>query len=102
MPATGVDRRRYSSLLPYRHRDRLVLLGARYAGARRGPPLRIADLEDVAKAGHLTFEVTVAGWRGPRRTVAWLTLERRVLATMSNGCGSIRGTPRESFVSWVR
>jgi hypothetical protein len=83
LPATGAERRRYSSLLPYRHRGRLVLLGARYAGAHSASALRIADLEDVARAGQLTFEVAVAGIRGPWRTVAWLTLGRRLPAEMS-------------------
>lgn len=83
MPATGVDRRRYSSLLPYRHRGRLVLLGARYTGARPGSPLQISDLEGAAAAGQLTFEVAVAEVRGVWRTVAWLTLKRRVPAEVS-------------------
>ena len=82
MPATGIDRRRYSSLLPYRHRDRLILLGARYAGVPRVSPLRMVDLDNTAM-DQLTFEVAVAVPRGPWRTVAWLTLERRVSATMS-------------------
>lgn len=80
MPATGIDRRRYSSLLPYRHRNRLILLGARYAGAPRVSPLHIDDLEPAAHAGSLVFEVAVARFRGPWRTVAWLTLDRRVPA----------------------
>jgi len=83
MPATGVDRRRYSSLLPYRHHGRLLLLGARYAGARRGAPLQISDLETAAAAGELVFEVAVTEVRGAWRTVAWLTLERRVPAEAS-------------------
>jgi len=83
LPAIGADRRRYSSLLPYRHRDRLVLLGARFAGAPRNAPLRITDLEGMAAAGRLTFEVAVAGMRGPWRTVASLTLERRLSAQVS-------------------
>jgi hypothetical protein len=82
MPATGADRRRYSSLLPYRHRDRLILLGARYAGVPRVSPLHMVDLDDAA-ADQLTFEVAVAGLRGPWRTVAWLTLEGRVSGTVS-------------------
>ena len=80
MPATGIDRRRYSSLLPYRHRNRLVLLSARYAGPPRRSPLHIDDLEHAANAGQLAFEVAVARLRGPWRTVARLTLRRRVPA----------------------
>jgi hypothetical protein len=83
MPTTGADRRRYSSLLPYRHRDGLVLLGARYAGTPRAAPLQIAELEDAADTGALIFEVAVAGLRGPWRTIAWLVLERRLPADLS-------------------
>lgn len=83
LPATGADRRRYSSLLPYRHHGRSVLLGARYAGAHDGSPLRIADLDDAATAGRLTFEVAVARVWGPWRTIALLTLERRLPAELS-------------------
>lgn len=80
LPATGIDQRRYSSLLPYRHRNRLVLLSARYAGPPRRSPLHIDDLEHAANAGQLAFEVAVARFRGPWRTVARLTLQRRVPA----------------------
>jgi hypothetical protein len=83
MPATGVDRRRYSSLLPFRHQGRLILLGARYAGPPRVAPLHLSELEDAAEAGGLTFEVGVARARGPWRTVAVLTLHRRVPAGVS-------------------
>lgn len=78
IPTIGADRRRYSSLLPYRHRNALVLLGARYAGAARAAPMRIGELESAANAGALTFEVAVAGLWGPWRTIAWLVLERRL------------------------
>ena len=80
MPTRGADRRRYSSLLPYRHHDRLVLLGARYAGPRRRTPLRIADLEHAMATGGLTFDLAVAHLRGPWRTIARLTLQRRLPA----------------------
>lgn len=83
MPATGVDRRRYSSLLPYRHQGRLILLSARYAGGPRGAPLRLTDLEDAAEAGQLRFDIAVAGLWGSWRTIAGLTLQRRVPAGVS-------------------
>jgi hypothetical protein len=60
----------------------LIMMGARYAGVPRGSPLRMVDLDDAA-ADQLTFEVAVAGLRGPWRTVAWLTLERRLSAAAS-------------------
>jgi hypothetical protein len=80
LPTMGADRRRYSSLLPYRHRGRLVLLGARYAGPRRSAPLRIADLDDAARAGALAFDLAVARLYGPWRAIARVTLERRLPA----------------------
>jgi hypothetical protein len=76
VPARGYDRRGYSSLLAYRHDERLVLVGARYAGPRRAEPLRLADLDDDADG--LRFVLLLAGLTGTWTPVAQVVLERRL------------------------
>lgn len=76
MPARGYDRRGYSSLLAYRHGNRLVLVGARYAGPRRARPLRLTDLGDSADG--LRFVLLLAGLAGSWTPVAGVMLGRRL------------------------
>ena len=75
VPTIGFDRRVFSSLLPFRHRERLLLLGARLVGPRR-PGLHLDGLADAAEAGQVAFDVAVGGLTGPWRPQARLTLRR--------------------------
>jgi hypothetical protein len=77
VPARGYDRRGFSSLLAYRYDERLVLVGARYAGPRRAQPLRLADLNDD-NANGLRFVLLLAGLTGTWTPVARVVLERRL------------------------
>lgn len=76
-PALGADRLRYTSLLPYRQGDRVVLLGARYARTAPATPLHLADLDAEALAGRAAFELSVATLTGPWRPVGVIVLDRR-------------------------
>lgn len=83
MPTVGFDRRRYSSLLLYRHRGRLTVLGARYVGAARATPVQLGNLDDVVGGDGATFQLSIAGPAGRWRPIAELVLERRLPAAAS-------------------
>lgn len=82
-PTIGFDRRHFSTVLVYRYRGQLTLVGARYIGARRTAPLQLGRLDDAMHDGELAFEVSVAGLRGPWRSVGTLSLARRLPAGLS-------------------
>jgi hypothetical protein len=76
LPARGFGDRPYSTLLPYRLGGRLVVICAR-AVTTDGPGPLLRELR-TRGVGGLEFELAIAGPRGPRATVARLTLGERV------------------------
>lgn len=75
-PARGFLDRPYSTLLPYRLRGRLIVIGAQRSGSGgRGPKLAELRGRDV---GGLSFDLTVAHPGGAWRKVARLSLEKRL------------------------
>jgi hypothetical protein len=76
LPSRDFLDRPYSTLLPYRLRGRLVLLGARGL-ARNGPGPRLADLRRPEFTG-LDFELTVATLSGAWKPAARLSLRERL------------------------
>lgn len=83
VPSVGFDRRRYSSILVYRLRGRLILFGARYAGPRGTTPVRLGNLDQAVDRGEVTFELSIAGPMGRWGPVAELVLEERLSAAAS-------------------
>ncbi|WP_370327507.1 phosphodiesterase [Euzebya sp.] len=79
-PTRGVDRRTFSSLLPYRVEGGARVVGARWAGPPRAEPLRIADLEAAVDGGEAAFTLVVASPSGEWHPVAHLQLQRRLPA----------------------
>lgn len=75
LPARGFHDRPYSTLLPYRVEDELLVLGARAIGDRPGPGL--ADLRGRRTAG-LEFELLAAPPGGSWRSVARLSVGERM------------------------
>lgn len=76
LPSRHFLDRPYSSLLPYRLRGELLLLGARRAEAAGQSP-KLADLRR-RQAGALDFELLVASLAGEWRPVARLALGERL------------------------
>jgi hypothetical protein len=76
LPARGFLDRPYSTLLPYRLKQRLVLIGARGSDPG-GPGPRLATLGG-REAAKLQFDLTVATLRGPWRQAARLDLGGRL------------------------
>jgi hypothetical protein len=81
VPTRGFTHRRFSSLLMYRWRGRLVLIGARYAGG--AARIRLDEVVEAAAAGVLTFDLGVATLLGRWVPVARLNLRRPLLAAAS-------------------
>jgi hypothetical protein len=75
LPSRGFCDRPYSTVLPYRLRDRVVMLGARALAGSPGPTL--AELSERA-VGELEFELMLADLEGPWRPVARLSLAERM------------------------
>jgi hypothetical protein len=76
LPSRHFLDRPYSSLLPYRLRGELLLLGARGAGPTGQAP-KLADLRR-RQTGELAFELLVASLAGEWRPAARLTLGERL------------------------
>ncbi len=76
LPSRHFLDRPYSSLLPYRFRGELLLLGARRAGAAGQSP-KLADLRQ-RQTGEVDFELLVASLAGEWRPVARLALRERL------------------------
>jgi hypothetical protein len=74
LPGRGPCDLPYSTVLPYRVRGETVLLGARALAPRPGPDLGELSEREVG----LEFELRIAGLTGRWRSVARLTLERRL------------------------
>lgn len=83
VPTVGFDRRRYSSLLLYRHRGRLTVLGAHHIGGARATPVQLGNLDEVVGGEGVAFRLSIAGPVGRWRPVAELVLERRLPAAAS-------------------
>lgn len=105
---THLDRT-YSTVLPFRVGGRTMLLGAapRRDAVRVRRPGDLAELEALAAAGELAFDVRVATPSGPWRTVARLEVGRRLdeadeeaLAFNSSNAGG--GIEPAGFVNRVR
>lgn len=85
VPARGFDTACWSSLLLYRHRGELLVVGARFTGPPPRRPLRLADVERAAADGALRFVLSVCAPFGPWRPVAELDVHDRLPALASAG-----------------